>query len=137
MLLHIYRIDYCPARLLDAAVVMAGTHTVVVYDVLPWRSVPLNGLASIETSEEVEKGVRKCSAKLSATLCGLRLALPDEPLAYRLHTVSGTVYLLGTALPPYPLTTQVESLPSSAAETSAVSLSVSLTGKEHGLLRML
>lgn len=83
------------------------------------------GLATLETSEEVKKGVRTHLAKLTATLCGGRLALPSRPLAYRLTCVNGRQYLLGTADPPFPLTMQEDKRPGSAAETSAVSLVVS------------
>ena len=83
------------------------------------------GLATLETSEEMKKGVRTHTAKLTATLCGGRLALPSRPLAYRLTCVNGKQYLLGTADPPFPLTAQEVKMPSNAAETSAVSLSVS------------
>lgn len=83
------------------------------------------GLATLETSEEVKKGVRTYSAKLTATLCGGRLALSSRPLAYRLTCVNGRQYLLGTADPPFPLTTQEVKMPGNAAETSAVSLVVS------------
>ena len=64
-------------------------------------------------------------AKLSATLCGGRLALPARPLAYRLTCVNGRQYLLGIADSPFPLTAQEEKRPGNAAETSAVSLVVS------------
>ena len=92
---------------------------------MPWKQLPMVGLATLETSEEVKKGVRTHSAKLTATLCGGRLALPSRPLAYRLTCVNGRQYLLGTADPPFPLTTQEEKRPGSAAETSAVALVVS------------
>ena len=69
--------------------------------------------------------VHRQMAKLSATLCGGRLALPLRPLAYRLTCVNGKQYLLGTADPPFPLTTQEEKRPGNAAETSAVALVVS------------
>ena len=84
------------------------------------------GLATLETSEAVEKGVRKHTAKLFATLCGGRLVLPSCSLAYLLTCVNGRQYLLGTADPPFPLTTQEEKWPGNAAETLAVSLVVSL-----------
>ena len=83
------------------------------------------GLASLETSEAVEKGVRKHTAKLSATLCGGRLALPSCPLAYRLTCVNGRQYLLGTADPPFPLTAQEVKMLGNAAEITAVSLNSS------------
>ena len=125
MLLHIHRIDCCEAYHLASAIVLPETASVLIREPMPWQRLPMVGLATLETSEEVKKGVRTHSAKLTATLCGGRLALPSRPLAYRLTCVNGRQYLLGTADPPFPLTTQEEKRPGNAAETSAVSLVVS------------
>lgn len=126
MLLHIHRIDFCEAYHLASAIVLPETASVLLREPMPWKQLPMVGLATLETSEEVKKGVRTHSAKLTATLCGGRLALPSRPLAYRLTCVNGCQYLLGTADPPFPLASQEVSLPSNAAETSAVKLLVSL-----------
>ena len=125
MLLHIHRIDCCEAYHLASAIVLPETASVLLREPMPWKKLPMVGLATLETSEEVKKGVRTHSAKLTATLCGSRLALPSRPLAYRLTCVNGRQYMLGTADPPFPLTTQEEKRPGNAAETSAVSLVVS------------
>ena len=125
MLLHINRIDYCEANHLVSAIVLPETASVLIREPMPWQRLPMVGLATLETSEAVEKGVRKHTAKLSATLCGGRLALPSHPLAYLLTCANGRQYLLGTADPPFPLTAQEVAMPSNAAETSAVSLVVS------------
>ena len=126
MLLHIHRIDSCEAYHLASAIVLPETASVLLREPMPWKRLPMVGLATLETSETVEKGVRKHTTKLSATLCSGRLALPSRPLAYRLTCVNGRQYLLGTADPPFPLTTQEDIRPGNAAETSAVSLVVSL-----------
>ena len=126
MLLHIHRIDFCEAYHLASAIVLPETASVLPPEPMPWKRLPMVGLATLETSEEVKKGVRTHSAKLTATLCGGRLALSSRPLAYRLTCVNGRQYLLGTADPPFPLTTQEEKRPGNAAENSAVSLVVSL-----------
>ena len=125
MLLHIHRIDFCEAYHLASAIVLPETASVLLRESMPWKRLPMVGLATLETSEEVKKGVRTHSAKLTATLCGGRLALSSRPLAYRLTCVNGKQYLLGTADPPFPLTAQEVKIPGNAAETSAVSLVVS------------
>ena len=125
MLLHIHRIDCCEAYHLASAIVLPETASVLLREPIPWKQLPMVGLATLDTSEEVKKGVRTHSAKLTATLCGGRIALPSRPLAYRLTCVNGKQYLLGTADPPFPLTTQEDKRPGNAAETSAVALVVS------------
>ena len=125
MLLHIHRIEYCEAYHLASTIVLPETASVLLREPMPWREVPMVGLATLETSEEVKKGVRTHSAKLTATFCGGRLALPSHPLVYRLTCVNGWQYLMGTAEPPFPLTTQEDNRPRNEAETSAVSLVVS------------
>ena len=126
MLLHIHRIDCCEAYHLASAIVLPETASVLLREPMPWKRLPMVGLATLETSEAVEKGVRKHTAKLTATLCGGRLALPSRPLAYRLTCVNGRQYLLGTADPPFPLTTQEDKRPGNAAETSAATLVVTI-----------
>ena len=126
MLLHIHRIDSCEAYHLASAIVLPETASVLLREPMPWKQLPMVGLATLETSEEVKKGVRTHSAKLTATLCGGRLALPSRPLAYRLTCVNGRQYLLGTADPPFPLTTQEDKRPGNAAETSAATLVVTI-----------
>ena len=125
MLLHIHRIDCCEAYHLASAIMLPETASVLLREPIPWKQLPMVGLATLDTSEEVKKGVRTHSAKLTATLCGGRLPLPSRPLAYRLTCVNGRQYLLGTADPPFPLTAQEVKMPGNAAETSAVSLVVS------------
>ena len=136
MLLHIHRIEYCEAYHLASAIVLPETASVLLREPMPWKKLPMVGLATLETSEEVKKGVRTHSAKLTATLCGGRLALPLRPLAYRLTCVNGRQYLLGTADPPFPLTAQEVKMPGNAAETSAVALVVSLNSP-FGFLNIL
>ena len=136
MLLHIHRIDCCEAYHLASAIVLPETASVLLREPMPWKRLPMVGLATLETSEEVKKGVRTHSAKLTATLSGGRIALPSRPLAYRLTCVNGRQFLLGTADPPFPLTAQEVKMPGNAAETSAVALVVSLNSP-FGFLNIL
>lgn len=127
MLLHIRRIDACEAYHLASALIYPKTALVFLHELMPWRRIDIAALAALETSEEVEKGVRLFTTKLTATLAGERMPLPERPLAYRLTTVGGQQFLLGTAFRPFPLTTQETVAPSRAAEVSAVTLSVKWT----------
>lgn len=135
MILHINRIECCAASLLDGLLVIQSASSAIPPNLIPWREIPIAVLATLEVTEEVDSGVRLFQSKLTATLCGQRAALPDGPLAFRLTSVSGYTYLLGTHRHPYPLTAQEVRLPSSPAEPSIVTLTVSLSD-EFGLLRI-
>lgn len=136
MILHINRIECCAASLLDGLLVIQSTSSAIPHTpLIPWREIPIAVLATLEVTEEVDSGVRLFQSKLTVTLCGQRAALPDGPLAFRLTSVSGYTYLLGTHRHPYPLTAQEVRLPSSPAEPSIVTLTVSLSD-EFGLLRI-
>lgn len=127
MLFHIRKIDACEAYHLASVLIDPKAAQVFLPEPMPWRRIEIAGLAALETSEEVEKGVRICTTKLTATLAAERMALPERPLAYRLTTVGGQRLLLGTAFRPFPLTVQEVLAPSRAAEVSAVTLSVTWT----------
>lgn len=121
MLLHIIRVDYCEAYHLRRATYIEQTHSIAIADPLPWTRLCTAGLSALETTENVEKGVRTPSAKLTATLPE-PLAQPTRPLAFLLTCADGRQYVLGKPCAPYPLTVQETTMPESSAEKSATSL---------------
>ena len=52
MLLHIHRIDCCEAYHLASAIVLPETASVLLREPMPWKQLPMVGLATLETSED-------------------------------------------------------------------------------------
>ena len=126
MLLYIHKIEWCEAYHLQSAILMPHDRRVILRDVVPWRTLPIVGLAALETSEEVEDGVRLHTTKLSATL-EETFVFPERPVAFLASSVNGSRFLIGTAQRPFPLVAQEELLPNHSSEPSCTNLSISVT----------
>ena len=116
-LLYIRKIEYCEAYHLRRAVILPAQAKALVQEPMPWQELPMVGLASLETTEEVDKGVRITTVKLQAKLCR-SVTLPASSLSFRITDVHGKTLLLGTAAAPHPLvviSTQVADNPSNEA----------------------
>lgn len=101
---YIRKIGYCAAYHLKRAIILPAQAIALVREPMPWQELPIVGLASLDFTEEVEKGTRTTTAKLSAKLCK-SINLPISPLSFRLTDVQGRTFLLGTAESPHPLVT--------------------------------
>ena len=101
-LLYIRKIEYCEAYHLRRAVILPAQAKALVQEPMPWQELPIVGLASLETTEEVDKGVRITTIKLQAKLCR-SVMLPASPLSFRITDVQGKMFLLGTSATPHPL----------------------------------
>lgn len=123
ILRHIRKIEYCAAYHLKRAIILPAQAKALVREPMPWQELPLVGLASLEVTDEVENGVRIYTSKLTATLCKPFLH-PKRPSAFRLTDVQGKQYLVGTALQPFPLVKQEESIASSAASQTAFTITI-------------
>ena len=128
MLLYIHKIEYCEAKHLKSALLMPHDRRVILRDVVPWRTLPIVGLAALETSEEVEDGVKLHTTKLSATL-EETFVFPERPVAFLASSVNGSHFLIGTAQRPFPLINQNTILPSNSAENSITELVVNFTSQ--------
>ena len=100
----------------------------ILRDVAPWRTLPIVGLAALETSEEVEDGVRLHTTKLSTTL-EETFVFPERPIAFLASSVNGSRFLIGTAQRPFPWVNQNNVLPSNSAENCVTELVVNLTSQ--------
>lgn len=126
MLLYIHKIEWCEAYHLKSALLMPHDRRVILRDVVPWRTLPIVGLAALETSEEVEDGVRLHTTKLSATL-EETFVFPERPIAFLASSVNGSRFLIGTAQRPFPLTVQEKQLPNQTSEMSYTQLTISVS----------
>ena len=98
----------------------------ILRDVASWRTLPIVGLAALETSEEMENGVRLHTTKLSATL-EETFVFPERPIAFLASSVNGSRFLVGTAQRPFPLVSQNTNLPSNSAENCVTEMVVNLS----------
>ena len=126
MLLYIHKIEWCEAYHLQSAILMPHDRRAILRDVAPWRTLPIVGLAALETSEEMENGVRLHTTKLSATL-EETFVFPERPIAFLASSVNGSRLLIGTAQRPFPLITQNTILPSNSAENCITEMVVNLS----------
>ena len=92
--------------------------------------LPIVGLAALETSEEVEDGVRLHTTKLTAML-EETFVFPERPVAILASSVNGSCFLIGTAHQPYPLITQNTLLPLNSIESCIIELVVNLACQIH------
>ena len=128
MLLYIHKIEWGEAYHLQSAILMPHDRRVILRDVVPWRTLPTVGLAALETSEEVEDGVRLHTTKLSATL-EETFVFPKRPVAFLASSVNGSRFLVGTAQRPFPLLSQSTILPSNSSENCTTELIVNYTSQ--------
>ena len=126
MLLYIHKIEWCEAYYLQSAILMSHDRRAILRDVAPWRTLPTVGLAALETTEEMENGVRLHTTKLSATL-EETFVFPERPIAFLASSVNGSRFLLGTPQRPFPLITQNTILPSNSAENCITEMVVNLS----------
>lgn len=78
---------------------------VILNEVMPWREVPIIGLAALETGDELDNGVRLHMQKLTATL-ETEYVFPPSPTTFLITAVNGMQYLIGTVDAPFPLIQQ-------------------------------
>ena len=126
MLLYIHKIEYCEAKHLKSAIFLPDHFKVILKEVLPWREVPIVGLAALETGDELDNGVRLHTQKLTATL-ETEYVFPQSPTVFLITAVNGMQYIIGTADAPYPLIQQSTIFSSNAAENAVTELVVNYT----------
>ena len=128
MLLYIHKIEYCEAKHLKSAIYLPDHFKVVLKEVMPWREVPIVGLAALETGDELDNGVRLHTQKLTATL-ETEYVFSQSPTVFLITAVNGMQYLLGTSDAPYPLIQQNTILSSNAGENAITELVVNFTSQ--------
>lgn len=126
MLLYIHKIEYCEAKHLKSVIYLPDHFKVILKEVMPWREVPIVGLAALETGDELDNGVRLHTQKITATL-ETEYVFPQSPTVFLITVINGTQYLLGTSDAPFPLIQQNTILSSNTAENAITELIVNFT----------
>lgn len=119
---NIYKVEYIESRFLKDITIVPGKG--VCLNV--WRNfqqLDTVGLSSATSTSKVVKKNTLYDVKLTALL-EKQFLVANRHLCYRLTTVTGEKYLLGTERAPYPITNTSDNFPSVVTEKSGTTLSV-------------
>lgn len=89
----------------------------------PFDLLEAIGLSTVETSDKIENKVRIHTSKLTALL-PCKIEVGNKKLCFRVTTVSGERFLIGTDKKPYPVITFNENFPNSASSKCGCIMSV-------------
>ena len=123
MTLYITRIYYMPAHHAHLFVHDPARGVTYCSDYMPWKELPIVGLASLEESDERQQSVPIYTQQVKATLCQRHAdLLPSEVYAFLLRTADGRNFLLGDSRRPHPQASQTLQMAGRTSDTSAWSL---------------
>jgi len=131
MIHYIHSIELVPYHYLAThSTFSAEMREVYIEDTyFPWKELTISGLAELEESVEQSNGVNRFTLKMTATVphCAF-YRLPEERLLWRLTDSHGTEWLLGAPRREFlPHSVLTRALPGKSSDTSAMTLTVSLT----------
>ncbi len=119
---NIYKVEYIESRFLKDITIVPGKGVFLNM----WRNfqqLDTVGLSSATSTSKVVKKNALYDIKLTSLLKEQFFVL-NRHLCYRLTTVAGEKYLLGTERAPYPITNTSDNFPSVVTEKSGTTLSV-------------
>lgn len=122
MMLYVTHLYYMPAHHAHLFTHEAERGVTHCTDYMPWKEIPIVGLASMEESEERQQSVPIYTQQVKATLCQRADLLPSEAYAFRLRTADGRNFLLGDSRRPHPQASQTLQMAGRTSDTSAWSL---------------
>lgn len=122
LLQNIKTVEYIETKYLLNATMVHNDNILLNY----WRNFAelyIDGLAKVEVDEAVDNGSRLSTVKLTAhTACNF--IVDHRKLAWRVTTVTGEKYLIGTTEQPYPITTVSSDFPDKETERSGQTITV-------------
>lgn len=130
---NIQKVEYIEPRFLKGLTIVPGKGVLLNM----WRffkEIDTIGLSSATVSDKVVLRNRIFYVKLVATLNGDWRN--SQPLCFRITTVMGEQFLLGTEAVPYPIVTTVDNFPSAVTDKSGTTLTVEYSNT-FGLLPIL
>lgn len=128
---HIITVHWTEAyHLADVVTQRYARPSALALSPVPWRRLPILGLAKLSATEEEKDGTRTHTTTLTATLCltAFEPTRPLRPMVYKLTAADGSEWLLGTCEAPFPLTTFRKSLADKPAGEQSVQLEAKLSG---------
>lgn len=101
----------------------------------PFSVLNTVGLSSVEKSEKIENKVRIHTSKLTALLPE-DFEVGNKKLCFRVTTVSGKQYLIGTDKRPFPIVTFNENYPNTASTKCGSTMTVTYSNTIPMLLQL-
>lgn len=123
LLQNINKVEFIETRYLSNMVLLGNNEVSLQY----WRNfieLCLVGLAAVDVSQAVDNGSRLTTIKLTARTTS-DFAVDNRRLAWRITTVTGDQYLIGTTEQPFPVTTVANDFPDKATSQSGKKITVS------------
>lgn len=123
LLQNINRVEFIETRYLSNMVLLGNSEVTLQY----WRNfieLCLVGLASVDVSQAIDNGSRLTTIKLTARTTS-DFDVNHRRLAWRVTTVEGDQYLIGTTEQPFPITTVANDFPDKPTEQSGKKITVS------------
>ncbi len=122
LLQNIKMVEYIETKYMLNATMIHNDKILLNY----WRNFSelyIDGLAKVEVDEAIENGSRLSTVKLTAhTACNF--IVDHRKLAWRVTTVTGEQYLIGTTEQPFPITTVANDFPDKETERSGQIITV-------------
>ena len=134
VLKQIKKIEVIEARhLVNSTIINDNSILLQVYR--PFSVLNTVGLSSVEKSEKIENKVRIYTSKLTALLPeGFEVG--NKKLCFRVTTVSGQRFLIGTDKRPYPIVTFNENYPNSPSTRCGSTMTVTYSNTIPMLLQL-
>lgn len=134
ILKHIKKVEIIEAKhLVNSTIINDNSILLQIYR--PFSILGTVGLSSVETSEKIENKVRIHTSKLTALLPeGFEVG--NKKLCFRVTTVSGERFLIGTDKRPFPIVTFSENYPNSTSTRCGSTMTVTYSNTIPMLLQL-
>ncbi len=134
ILKHIKKVEIIEAKhMVNSTIINDNSILLQIYR--PFSILDTVGLSSVETSEKIENKVRIHTSKLTALLPeGFEVG--NKKLCFRVTTVSGERFLIGTDKRPFPIVTFSENYPNSTSTRCGSTMTVTYSNTIPMLLQL-
>lgn len=134
ILKHIKKVEMIEAKhLVNSTIINSSSILLQIYR--PFSKLETVGLSSVETSEKIENKVRIYTYKLTALLPET-FEVGNRKLCFRVTTISGEQFLIGTDKRPFPIVTFNENYPNSTSARCGSTMTVTYSNIIPMLLQL-
>lgn len=134
ILKHIKKVEIIETKHLTNSTII-NDNSILLQIYRPFSILDTVGLSSVETSDKIENKVRIHTSKLTALLPE-RFEVGNKKLCFRVTTVSGERFLIGTDKRPFPIITFSENYPNSASIRCGSTMTVTYSNTIPMLLQL-